>query len=243
MNESKSKGFLWLDEWADLTRSFTDAQLGRLLRAVQAHSIGEEPKLGKDASVLVAYNFIAGCVDRYKDKYDKICQKRAEAGKRGRDKQLGQMQANADTCGQMQASGANPNPNPNPNPTPYEGVGDTPARPRMGVEFFGIAKNVELLPVEHRTLVEQYGEQVVQDAIDDLSCKIADGTKTTLNAYYTLVHWLRFRSTGTSTTSPQDPYFAEKKVWEKATEEDKQEYLSTHDGLTPWQYEQKHGRI
>ena len=242
MTDTKRKGFLWLNEWADLTVDFTDAQLGKLLRAVQSYSMGNDVKLGKDKEVRLAFNFIAGCVNRYNEKYDTICQKRAEAGKRSKEKQNEQMSANANkcqqlptiesNCQQMPANADNPNPNPNPNPTPIKGVSDTHAR--VGVEYFGLFHNVELLPVEYRTLVEQYGEQAVKDTIDDLSCKLGDGSTQSDRHYYTLTHWLRFRK---ADTTPKEKTREDelRDLWATLTPQEQQKHLKESGGVYPWQ--------
>ena len=246
MNENKRKGFLWLDEWADLTVSFTDAQVGRLLRAVQAHSMGKTPKLGKDASVLVAFNFICGCVDRYNAKYDEICQKRAESGKRGRQKQLGQMPANADTCQQISPNAGYPNPNPNPNPNnkpiPLTGGGDTPA-PASGFspfEIFGKFQNVQLFADQYRTLCMTYGQDATDSTIEDLSAKLADGSKQSSNHYATLDYWLRIHQAGgydvPMSSKDSDPEEARlRSVWESCTEQEQQQYRDHNQGKDPMQ--------
>ena len=69
------------------------------------------------------------------------------------------------------------------------GVCDAPAR--MGVEYFGTFHNVELLPQERRTLVEQYGEALVDETIDALSCKLMDGNASSNYHYATLQTWLK----------------------------------------------------
>lgn len=64
---------------------------------------------------------------------------------------------------------------------------------RVGFEFFGTFHNVELKPAELRTLQMEFGEAETQSAIDDLSCKLMDGS-TESNAHYaTLTYWLANR--------------------------------------------------
>lgn len=68
---------------------------------------------------------------------------------------------------------------------PYDG--------RVGFEIFGKFKNVELRPAEVRTLQMEFGTEETQSAIDDLSCKLMDGS-TESNAHYaTLTYWLANR--------------------------------------------------
>jgi uncharacterized protein (DUF2384 family) len=61
----------------------------------------------------------------------------------------------------------------------------------MGAEYFGTFHNVELLPQERRTLVEQYGEALVAETIDALSCKLMDGNAQSNYHYATLQTWLK----------------------------------------------------
>ena len=68
-----------------------------------------------------------------------------------------------------------------------------PSDGRVGFEFFGTFKNVELKPSELRKLQMDFGETETQSAIDDLSCKLMDGS-TESNAHYaTLTYWLANR--------------------------------------------------
>ena len=107
-----------------------------------------------------------------------------------------------------------------------------------------------LYPGENRALVETYGQELTDKAIDDLSCKIAEGDEQALNSrnhYATLDRWLRYkRETGkvTMTSTAADPFAEREKdlriVWKATSEKGKQEYLDTHEGLLPWDYERKH---
>ena len=222
------RNFVWLGEWTDLTADFTTDQLGTLLRMVQHHVDGQDDKPTKDKEVTMAYRFIVGAVDRSMEKYEEICQKRADAARKKAEKQK---QANADKSMQMQANGGInnpnpipnpiPNPNPNNNPTPLKGgEGDTPAPAREDfLETFGLLHNVNMAPEQYRHLVEDYGQEATDATIDDLSCKLADGTVDSSNHYATLLSWLRYqrRNGGTATmsstqavptyTPPKEPEF------------------------------------
>jgi len=102
-------------------------------------------------------------------------------------------------------------PTPNPNPTPDQVYKDKkyiskedkkkeeippyipPYDGRVGFEFFGTFRNVELKPAELRTLQMEFGDAETQSAIEDLSCKLMDGS-TESNAHYaTLTYWLANR--------------------------------------------------
>lgn len=130
------------------------------------------------------------------------------------------------------------------NPLPH-------ARAReIGIEAFGSFSNVFLYPGEHRALVETYGQVPTDKAVDDLSCKIAEGDDQAINSrnhYATLDRWLRYqRETGkvNMTSTAADPFAEREKdlriVWKATSEKGKQEYLDTHEGLLPWDYERKH---
>lgn len=124
------------------------------------------------------------------------------------------------------------------NPLPH-------ARAReIGIENFGSFSNVYLFPGEHRQLVETYGQVPTDKAVDDLSCKIAEGDEQALNSrnhYATLDRWLRYkREKGDKvpmSNSQRDAEIIEKslrQVWEKAPENERQEYLQKY-GCYPWE--------
>lgn len=64
----------------------------------------------------------------------------------------------------------------------------------VGFEVFGKFGNVQLKPAELRHLYEIYGEELTKDAIEDLSCHLADGTQQSIRHYATLELWLKHRS-------------------------------------------------
>lgn len=77
----------------------------------------------------------------------------------------------------------------------------------MGFEKYGQDGLVELKPVEHRTLVETFGEEKVRAAIEDLNDKIAAGGDDSLNNakshFHVLRYWLRYRKDSDSTKPQQ----------------------------------------
>ena len=130
------------------------------------------------------------------------------------------------------------------NPLPH-------ARAReIGIEAFGSFSNVFLYPGEHRTLVETYGQVLTDKAVDDLSCKIAEGDEQALNSrnhYATLDRWLRYKRDTAKvplSSSKADPMTEREKTlriaWDATSEEGRKEYLDDHEGLLPWEYERKH---
>lgn len=128
-----------------------------------------------------------------------------------------------------------------------ECVGDAPAREDF-LETFGLLHNVKMAPEQHRHLVEDYGQEATDATIDDLSCKLADGSVDSSNHYATLLSWLRYqrRSGGPMpmTSTAADPMNEREKIlriaWQATSEEGRQEYLADHEGLLPWEYERKH---
>ena len=121
-----------------------------------------------------------------------------------------------------------------------EGEGDAPAREGF-LETFGVLDNVHMAAEQYRHLVEDYGQEATDETIDDLSCKLADGTADSSNHYATLLSWLRYqrRNGGTTTmsSSQRDAEIIEKSLrqaWEKAPENERQEYLEKY-GCYPWE--------
>ena len=76
-----------------------------------------------------------------------------------------------------------------------------PITPRVGFETFGSFGNVFLKPAELRKLQMDYTPEAVSKAIEDLSCKLADGSQQSDNHCATLRYWLSFRRT--ADTSPK----------------------------------------
>lgn len=221
MNENeikKPKGFLWMDEWADLTADLTDEQLGKLLRASQNFHMDIDYDIGEDKELKMAFRFITVCIKANDEKYERACKLKAEGGRRGRQKQLEQMRTNASISQDMPTNvdyqninenpneNINTNQNPNENKTPLKkGEGDTPAPAREGFEdfeLFGILHNVKLKPAHVRHLHETYGVEIADETIDDLSCKLADGSVNSADHYATLLTWLRWRRRTDAGTVP-----------------------------------------
>lgn len=74
--------FCFFHAYGKKTERLTDAQMGRLVRALVAFSeTGERQEL--DAMELMAFDFIASDIESTKAKYEKSCESHAEAGKKG----------------------------------------------------------------------------------------------------------------------------------------------------------------
>ena len=132
----------------------------------------------------------------------------------------------------------------NKNTTPYnKGVSITPAPVRDEfLETFGVLKNVKMKAAEYRHLVEDYGEDITKDTVDDLSCKLADGNAESQNHYATILSWLRYQrrnDTGSVPMSSQTDKAVErakelKRMWEHCSEQDRQEHLEANNNVFPW---------
>lgn len=122
----------------------------------------------------------------------------------------------------------------------------------------GVMGNVRLTASEldffkMRMAEEGRSEDFSQRVIDRLSVWLAQG-RTCDSHLAALVGWAKTavledewrtgsRPKVAMTSSTANGREAElKEVWGWIKEEERKEYLDTHDGLTPWQYEQQHGR-
>ena len=127
---------------------------------------------------------------------------------------------------------------------PIGGEGKTRPPAREGFEDFelyGILHNVKLKPAHVRHLRESYGTEIAEETIDDLSCKLADGSVNSADHYATLLTWLRWRrrtDTGSVPMSSNDTDPEEvrlRSLWEYASEEERAEYLRDNNGKDPMQ--------
>lgn len=111
-------------------------------------------------------------------------------------------------------------------------MGDAPAREDF-LETFGILDNVKMKAAEYRALVEDYGQQATDDTIDDLSCKLADGSVDSSNHHATVLGWLRYQRrnggpvplSSSKAVSPEAEHERKvrelKQLWDAMSEEDK----------------------
>ena len=129
---------------------------------------------------------------------------------------------------------------------------------------YGTFNNVRLTDGDLEALSIAFaGEGLPPDfldrAIDKLSAFMAQEGRDYNNHRAAIMHWAKAavleedRKTGRQSRHRAEPQPTSKtaegreaeqrEVWGWLKEEERKEYLDTHDGLTPWQYEQKHGRI
>lgn len=91
--------FIVYHNYREKLKTLSDAQLGKLFRAMLNYSItGAEPKLA--GAVKMAFQFIKVTMDEDKQKYNSICEKRKESGSIGGKQKV----ANASNCKQKVAS-------------------------------------------------------------------------------------------------------------------------------------------
>ena len=270
MNEElkKPSGFLWMDEWAELTADLTNEQIGILLRSAQNFHLGKDYDIGEDKELKMAFRFISNCIKQNDEKYGRACRLKAEARERqirNRNKKNGiieDMPTNAEICQDMptnadyqntstnQSTSTNTSQKAIKNTTPLKkgvSVTSAPAREEF-LETFGVLGNVKMKAAEYRALVENYGQQATDDTIDDLSCKLADGSVDSSNHHATVLGWLRYQRRNGGpvplSSTAADPMTEREKTlriaWDATSEEGRKEYLDDHEGLLPWEYERKH---
>ena len=88
--------FLLYTEWGEQINKLSDEQAGLLIKSIFAYKDGKEvPSL--DPMTEMCFSVLKSTIDRDAEKYDEICEKRREAGKKGG-------QANGSKCKQMQAN-------------------------------------------------------------------------------------------------------------------------------------------
>lgn len=248
MNENDKKGFLFLYEWMETTSELTDEQLGQLVRALFSYDLKKETTTPKDPIVKMAFSFIKSALDRFNDNY----LKKSDAGKKG-GAPKGNKNASKKTTKNKQKQAENnqkqltyinteieTEKEKEIKSNPLSGEGDTPAPAREGFspfEIFGKFKNVQLFADQYRTLCMTYGQDATDNTIEDLSSKLADGSKQSSNHYATLDYWLRLHQSGgydvpMSSKTETNEEFIIRVAWEAMTAKEKQDYLDTHNGQT-----------
>jgi hypothetical protein len=113
------KGFIVYTEIWPVIQKLDMEQRGQLFTAIMKHAMGEEPEK-LDILVDVVFTFIASQIDRADEKYQDVCRRRAEYGRRGG------LASAASKSKQKQANQAdkerdkepNPKPDNKPNPNP-----------------------------------------------------------------------------------------------------------------------------
>lgn len=122
---NKQPGFIVYGEFEEQISMLTDEEAGQLLKALFCYfNTGEVVELTPMANMV--FSFMRRRIDMQAEKYDTICKKRAEAGKKGNqvrwgtDSKCDNNITNASKCEQMVANVANINKNININQTKTE---------------------------------------------------------------------------------------------------------------------------
>lgn len=191
------KGFILFYDYAEQFCSLSDAECGRLIKAIFIYeTTGEISKLSARSSM--AFSFIKNALDENRDKYTETCKKRKEAGRKGG---IASAQSKSSKCYQMQANQANTE-------TDTETDTDTDTVTETEREKENAAKrlenslspsktargefcNVFLSDNEYFLLVGEYGGETADEAIKLLSTRIArEGRYKNENHYATIKDWV-----------------------------------------------------
>ena len=113
------KGFIVYTEIWPVIQKLDMEQRGKLFTAIMKHAMGEEPEK-LDILTDVVFTFIASQIDRADEKYQDVCRRRAEYGRRGglasAASKSKQKQANQADKDKERDPEPNPDNKPNPNP-------------------------------------------------------------------------------------------------------------------------------
>ena len=197
---TKKKSFVFNLEWAEVLSGYP-AEVryevyDAIIRYAQSGTLSDMKPLAG-----MAFAFIRKEMDFNAARYDEISEIRRSAGRMGgapvgNDNAKQPKTSKTTKNKQNNQTAINDNDNDNdiliPPIIPREPV------EKIGYERFGSFGNVLLKPAELRKLQMDFTEERTAKAIEDLSCKLADGTQQSENHYATLTYWLSYRqNTGT----------------------------------------------
>lgn len=156
------KSFILYTEVWPVVQKLDMEQRGRLFTAIMQHAMEEEPEK-LDILTDVVFSFIANQMDRADEKYQEICRRRAEYGRRGG---LASAKAKASKSNQKQANQAdndndndNDSENDNENEPDNERENDNEAPERQ-----------DGLSLKERQLLDQeFGQGRVDELIDEVN--------------------------------------------------------------------------
>ena len=97
MKENQNKSFVLYTDYAKHIALLTNEEAGELLKALLEYvEFGKQPQLS--GALMMCFSFIADQIARDKEKYQDVCKKRAEAGRKGgKQKQANLANARNDT--------------------------------------------------------------------------------------------------------------------------------------------------
>ena len=195
--KTQKKSFVFNLEWAELLSDYPAEVRYEVYDAIIGYAASGTLSEMKPLAGM-AFRFIKKEMDFNAARYDEISEIRRQAGRQGGapvGNNNAEKQAKTSKNKQNNQNGINDNDNDNDNDI------IPPITPRVGFETFGSFGNVFLKPAELRKLQMDYTPEAVSKAIEDLSCKLADGSQQSDNHCATLRYWLSFRRT--ADTSPK----------------------------------------
>lgn len=168
----KEHGFLLYTDYADLIRDLPDNQKGVLFQAIMDYARdGVVPEL--DSVTEVYFKFMTAQINRDKERYDEICKKRAEAGRKGglakNGKKGDPQQIEKDVKERKKAARKK-----------------EPPKKKYG-EF------VQMTQEEYEKLVVKYGDQKVKRMVEVLDNYKGANGKTYKSDYRAILNWVAER--------------------------------------------------
>lgn len=121
MARPKQETLTLFPEIVSITRKFSDAQFGALMRAAFAYRFEGEIYSGDDPAVDVAFQTVAGQIDRYIE----VCKGNSQNAK-GREREQNEAE-----CNEMQGNSLPIHSSSYPNPIPKDVAGKPPTRKRF----------------------------------------------------------------------------------------------------------------
>ena len=213
MAKAERKGFVMYDNYIEQVELLTDAEAGKLFRALLRFSgTGESPRF--EGKLMLAFSFMKGQIQRDAEKYADVCKKRKEAGKKGgRPKKQPAVDEKSPSektkCFSEKAKKPNININENENAnanaivsasvsaseTEAASAAQSPAPQDRQTDdnnkniYFG--NNVTLTKKQHRELTEKYGHEMVNIYISRVDDYIRNKlVRPYSNHYTTLCKWM-----------------------------------------------------
>ena len=190
--KTQKKSFVFNLEWAELLSDYPAEVRYEVYDAIIGYAASGTLSEMKPLAGM-AFRFIKKEMDFNAARYDEISEIRRQAGRQGGapvGNNNAEKQAKTSKNKQNNQNGINDNDNDNDNDNNPPII---PPQPRIGFEVFGTFRNVFLKAAEKRKLDMDFTPEAVTQAIEDLSCKLADGTQQSDNHCATLRYWLSFR--------------------------------------------------
>ena len=205
------KSFILYTDWEKLVKRLSLEERGKLITAVFDYAKGNTTDVTLSGEADMLLEVITMAIDRDKDKYEDIVEKRREAGKLGNLKRWGdksQMRANGSKCSQKVASIAD-NVNDSDSDSVNDNVSDSVSVcvydtqksthtqeyinfiSAMAMYFPNVSSYIpkQLTEDEYYTLINKYGSDKLRTALNQLDNKIDNKCKYK-SVYRTLTTWI-----------------------------------------------------